>query len=117
MASPPLSPGPTPSEASSMLSDAPSKALLNRVEQELQLNSDLNDVDSGEAPSLEQTPREPRTYKSIDGTLYVEILIKKDKGKIRTGWYWQHGTEFEAQKKQSNGKNPRVWAYDRCKSF
>jgi hypothetical protein len=108
MASPPLSPGRTPSEASSMLSDIPSKALLNRVEQELRLDSDLNDVDSDEAPSLEQTPREPRTYKSIDGTLYVEILIKKDKGKIRTGWYWQHGTEFEVQKKQSNGKNPRV---------
>jgi hypothetical protein len=66
-----------------MLSDIPSKALLNRVEQELRLDSDLNDVDSDEAPSLEQTPREPRTYKSIDGTLYVEILIKKDKGKIR----------------------------------
>jgi hypothetical protein len=108
MASKPPSLGPTPTETSSLLLETPSTALLNRVKQELGLESNLTNINSTNAPSLVNTPREPRTHKAIDGTLYIEILVKKDKSKSRTGWFWQHGTEFEIQNRLKIGKNPRV---------
>jgi len=82
----------------SALSEAPSTAVLDRVEAELSFAQDVVDIDESNligTPTLKETPREPRTHKAIDGTLYIEILVKKDKGKTRTGWYWKHGTEFE----------------------
>jgi hAT family C-terminal dimerisation region len=113
----PPSLGPTPTEVSSLVSETPSTALLNRVEQDLGLKSNPIDIDSIDAPTLVDTPYEPRTHKALDGTLYIEILVKKDKGKSRTGWYWQHGTEFEIQNRPRAGKNPRVWVCSRCKTF
>ena len=83
----PPSLGPTPTEVSSLVSETPSTALLNRVEQDLGLKSNPIDIDSIDAPTLVDTPHEPRTHKALDGTLYIEILVKKDKGKSRTGWY------------------------------
>jgi hypothetical protein len=100
-----------------MLPEAPSTALLNRVEQDLNLEVDAIDIDLIDAPTIEPTRREPRTHKALDGTVYIEILVKKEKGKGRTGWYWQHGTEFEVQNRPKEGKNPRVWVCDKCKAF
>jgi hypothetical protein len=56
MASTPLPPDSAPTEISSLLSDPPSIALLNRVQQELGLENDPIDV---EAPTLEEASREP----------------------------------------------------------
>jgi hypothetical protein len=117
MASLPPSLGSVPRVVSSMLLEVLSTALLNRVEQDLNLEVDTINIDSIDAPIIEPTRREPRTYKALDGTVYIEILVKKEKGKGYTGWYWQHGTEFEVQNRLKEGKNPRVWVCNKYKAF
>jgi hypothetical protein len=102
------------SQVDSALSEPPSTALLNRVEQELGLDEEVIDIDSVLAPTVPDEPRGPRVHKDIDGTVYIEILVKKDKGKSRTGWYWAYGTEFEIQDKP---QSPRVWVCAKCKTF
>ena len=87
MALTPPSLGPTPTETSSLLLETPSTALLNRVKQELGLKSNLININLINAPTLVNTPREPQTHKAIDSTLYIKILVKKDKSKSRIGWY------------------------------
>ena len=85
MASLQPSPGSVPTVISSTLPEAPSTALLNRVKQDLNLEVDAIDIDLINAPIIEPTRREPRTYKALDSTVYIEILVKKEKGKGRTG--------------------------------
>jgi hypothetical protein len=50
---------------------------------------DINTInlESSKATAKEVAPREPRVYKAPDSTVYIEIIIKKIKGKVRTGWY------------------------------
>jgi hypothetical protein len=118
MASIPPSSGPTSTAISSLLSEAPSTALLNRVEQELGLENNPIDIDSIAPPTLEEPSHEPRTHKALDGTHYIELLVKRNKGKSRTAWYWKHGAEFEAQNKTgTDGKHPRVWTCNHCRVF
>lgn len=75
------------------------------------------DVDSNLALSDTPTPvlRQPkrRKHKNID---FVEVLVKGEGKNARTGWYWQHGTEFERQKADSNDKYPRYWVCNLCTS-
>ena len=117
MASLPPSLGSVSRVVSSMLSEALSTALLNRVKQDLNLEVNTININSINAPIIKPTRREPRTHKTLDSTVYIKILVKKEKGKGRTGWYWQHGTEFEVQNRLKEGKNPRVWVYNKYKAF
>jgi hypothetical protein len=107
------------SEVDSTLSEPPATAVLNRIEQEIGLSRDFLDIDEIDltsTPTLEETPREPRQHKATNGTLYIEVLVKKDKGKSRSAWYWQHGAEFEIQNPKE-GTIPRVWRCNHCKGF
>jgi hypothetical protein len=51
------------------------------------LDSDTINLESPEATVSKAGPREPRVYKAPDSTVYIEIIIKKSRGKVRTGWY------------------------------
>jgi len=111
------SPELTPTEASSVLSEVASTALLNRVEQDLGLTPNVIDINLINLETVDTKPRKARTHKDLDGTHYIELTVKKDKGKIRSAWYWDHGAEYEIQNSKKEGKKPRVWVCNHCTAF
>ena len=116
MAFPPPSPGKVPSEMASTLSTASPTTVLNNVAAGLghhssPINVDLNITQSVVATTL----REPKRCRH-HGVEYIAGIVKGDGKKARTSWYWQHGTEFEKQKKDSKDNYPRYWVCDRCTS-
>jgi hypothetical protein len=77
---------------------------------------DIDEIDLTTVATPEEPPREPRRHRAINGTLYIELMIKKEKGKQRSAWYWDHGSEYEIQN-PPKGTNPWVWRYNHCKNF
>jgi hypothetical protein len=72
------------SAVDSALSEAPSTAILTRVEAEIaqqQKVVDIDEIDLTTVATPEEPPREPRRHRAINGTLYIELIIKKEKGK------------------------------------
>jgi hypothetical protein len=48
---------------------------------------DINEIDLVSVATPEEPPREPRRHRAINGTLYIKLIIKKEKGKQRLAWY------------------------------
>lgn len=104
---------PIPSETSSTPASAPATAaLLNSVEQELGLQPPTRD---SEVPIVTEVPKTPRQFQH-SGTSYIELLVRDVRRKPRSAWYWQHGSEFEAQHKAGGHKlkESRVWVCNIC---
>jgi hAT family C-terminal dimerisation region len=116
IAFPPPSPGKAPSKIESTLSTTSSTTVLNNVAAQLGYQSNPINIDVHTAQSVVATAlREPKRRRH-HGIEYIEVLVKGEGKKARTSWYWQHGTEFEKQKKDSNDKYPRYWVCDLCTS-
>jgi hAT family C-terminal dimerisation region len=103
---------PIPSEGSSTPSSAPATALLESVEQELGLQPPARE---SEAPIITEVPKAARQFQQ-SGTSYIELLVQDTRRKPRSAWYWQHGSEFEAQNKAGGHKlkESRVWVCNHC---
>jgi hypothetical protein len=115
MASTTSSIAPSALGASSTRSYAPATALLDRVEEDLGFDAR---IDSEASSTIEQPVKLPHRHTALNGTIFIEILIKEHVRKQRTAWYWQHGAEYEVQNKPKvKGKNLRYWVCGTCKSF
>jgi hypothetical protein len=76
---------------------------------ELTISDDFEDIDSISLDAtIATTPRQPRHHRDLDGTQYIELISKKDKGKIHSAWCWGHGTEFEIQNRGKREETTRL---------
>jgi hypothetical protein len=74
------------SAVDSALLEAPSTVILTCVEAEIaqqQKVVDMDEIDLITVTIPEDLPCEPRRHCAINGTLYIKLIIKKEKGKQR----------------------------------
>ena len=107
------------SEIESTLFIAPSTSFFNRVEHDITFRSDPHEIESQpnlvSSAATELTNLRPKSYKEKD-IEYIEVLLNPEGKRATSAWYWDHGKEWECQKKDSNEKKSRIWVCSHCPS-